>query len=598
MPAPWKRRKIALAAACSVAAALSLAAGCDASRANSDRAVQAQMKTAGGGPEAVESLKTASQNNSASEGIRASAKLMLGQAEIAGAREKIRQIDRREVEIVRLLGEIRSVAGRIETNNQVAAAYKQLAEQAATTGKAEWEKLAAAAQGSGDSGVWVEGEAVKLPTLSAAQASLKGLQDQIGVLQGERGKLQDQQKAAEGKAADLFRQTDRTRGPEAVNLFTQAWQNQKAANDLAAQTTALDAKLARLQEQATLAQVQVKTLEATEAGLRQSGDAVATGAQGLLQRVEAINAESKALVSGPEPAAAMPAVTQPASPDGSTAAAPMAPEVGFGLPRVTLAGKATELAQLSNEVKAARAEVVTLVESAIQHFDEGLKLANGVANAAGPEIGLKEIFHPSTFNLQAANAHLILAALHQDAAGSLMARQSVLAYVQPVLKAAGTAVPEGLADASADKDAQQEREAAEKSYASAMELLEPIESSSGQGVARENSRNAYGAHAAALLGRSLLHRMNPAADSQKKADSDMTEATRLAKENADSAQMPPTLLLSLGMAPKLSMPATAPAATQPEGAAATEPATAPAETPAPAPAPDAAAPDAATPPTQ
>lgn len=582
MRATWKCRS-ALVLAVAQIGWIGLASGCDTAAAKSRREAEQTLKYSSGGAADSQALTTLSQSDAVPAAVKASAKNLLAESEIDAARTKLRDVDLKEVQVIRLLGEIRSIAATVAANNAAAANYRALSTQASGTSKAGWEKLAATVQGSGGESDWVGGEGAKIPALSAAEAHAAQVKGEIDKLQAQLDQMMAERQAAAQKAAGLFRQTDQAKGTQAVTLFTQAWQSQKAATDLGAKASAVQAKLVVLNQQLMLAQQQQKIAQgAVEELKKQAAQAVAS-ADSLNKVADAQVALSKSLVSAAEPAeAAMPA-TAPTTAEGSgevtAAAAP--PAQGFGLPHRSLTAKAADLAALTQSIRTGRQEAITLINSAITHYGEAQNLAGGVIqsmqqagssqNGPNPALtGLQDAFHKSTNTLQIANARLLLASIQQDAAHSLAARQELATYAGDALKAAGVAAPTGLVDPAIAQELQQAREDAEAQYSQVIDSVEPLEGGGGAGVAAQNGRNAYGLHGVALVGRSLLRRSLPTPDAAQKGDADLAAANNLIANHAQDAAFPHSLLVSLGVAPRIEVapttgPATAPTQPAPAG---------------------------------
>lgn len=561
------------------AAALPLAtllAGCERAAEQADRMLDQQFQEARGeGGTDIAKLQQASEAAALTDAGRAYAKQVLAQAELEAARARLRAVDAREVQIARLLGEINTLATRIAANNRAIDAYRQFLDQAAKRSKDALQAAAAGVQGAGDQKAWPAGGQVEgqQPTLAAVTAELERVGGEIAKLEEQQKQLQEQRAAAEQQAAELFRKADTLRGQQAVKVFTEASAQQKAATDLAIQIAAIDAQLQPLGKQQDLAKMQQERLTATAGDFQKLIQQTDANAKQIDELIAARGELTKAMVSGPEPAAPPPrGGAAAAEAEGNDAAAAEA-AAALAPTRTTLAGKAAELGRLVGEAEAARQEAVGHLTSAIANLTKAKDLVTGLQNRARERAGqpapdqsawqsLVESYDPSHVQLQLANAHELLASTYRDAASSLAARQQTGEYVQTVLKAADVPVPQGL-DANLAGAWQEARKQALEHYEQAITAFAELKDRG------ESGARAAAGHVAALHARSLLHLGGPQPDDAA-AKKDLAEAQRAVKES-QGVQFPLTLLVSIGMGPSITEPTTAPT-TQEGGDATTQPA--------------------------
>jgi chromosome segregation ATPase len=582
---------LTLAAAASFAVAGLLLGGCDVARAKADRAAQENVQAAQAkDPADLKALEQAA-NNDVTDATKVYAKTALADAEVDAARSRLHEIDEKEIRIARILGEMTSLAARIEANNAAITGYKQRLNLVQNDIKNGLQTAAASIQGSGNQATWPQGLKVegKLPTLSATEAEVKRIQGEIATLEGQQKDLDQQRQQAENQAAELFRQADRARGREGVQVFTRASQQQKQAADLATQVAATEAKLMPLRQQLALAQRQQELLNKAVGSFQKQLQQTEAGAQQVQKLIDDRTALSQAIVNAKEPAGAAAApATQPAA-EGAEGAG-TASAFQLSLPKAGLAAKAAELNQLTQDVTAARQAVEEQLNNALKHYKEAASIAGQLyrqasENAGKPGSGREawqaqmEAYHPAVIDLQSASAQMLLASVWRDAATALADRQQAAEFVQAALKSAGIQAPQGVGDPAAlGQEVAAAQKNAQEQYDGAIELLSKAEGGGGG----PRAARASVAHVVALYGRSLALR----ASNPQEADKSLQEARNLVKEagggggGSGGAEFPLSVLQPLGLGPKVDVGTTAPAtqgattqpATQPEGAAATQPA--------------------------
>jgi hypothetical protein len=155
-----------------------------------------------------------------------------------------------------------------------------------------------AVQGTADKPVWKPHATAPIPSLAALTTKMNSLNNDIGALQQQRKQLVDDQTAAATKAADLTAQADKAHGKDAVDLYTQADDARKTANDKGAQIDQIDGQLQPMQQQLALAQVEATDLKSAMDAMNKTNSDLSDGWKKMQAQIDAETARAKDLVDG------------------------------------------------------------------------------------------------------------------------------------------------------------------------------------------------------------------------------------------------------------------------------------------------------------
>lgn len=593
MPAPLTRTLVLCFSASCFSVACLLNTGCKRPVEQADASVQKAMASAEAerakgrptDPVVLTAYQKAASEQAASPAVQIRAKIASADAEVRAAHALIQEIERDEIPVTRLIGQIAEIGRKVRANNALAAGYQELANGAGGEVKQALTNAQAAAHGADEKTPWVKGEKSQIPTLTMSE-------NESARLKSEIDKLAAQKKVLEGKRAVLLQdaqksdqQSQRTRGKESLDWLTRAAGARKEADNIAAQIAALDSRLLQLTQDQARAEQQAKQIKTTLDAMQkaiEANDATAAEMNNLIAAEK--SASQKLVSSGSAPSDSS---TQPAD---ATAGS-------------TMAEKAAELNTLNEKISVNRANGLAHLEKALGLY----RAAEGLAAKLSVDTQKLISEHPEDPSqsawkreLEANNASYIrlreastlqtMGALQRSAALGLATRLQMLKDVEAALKEAGIGMPDKLGDPAAEGDLESANKAAEEKYAEADQLLTDL----SQAPNVEVQKLASVAMAASKLGHAQALRQQPG--KEKDAQELMDEGRSLLKgETGRSipADVPATLLDAYGIRPAAPAAATTePAA--PSGAPATPETPA---TPAPATPPGGAAAPPTPPPT-
>lgn len=233
-----------------------------------------------------------------------------GYKEIAAADQSFAKIAESQVAIQRLVGRINALTRQIAANNQAIAGLNKLNPTKALEVQA---KALAAAKSGATAWFPSDNDVAAVPSLAMAQKKVADVQQEISAKQSARGDLEKQRGTASTQAQQLFQQADGLNGQQGLDVYTQACAQRKSAADLTAQMEDIDAKLALLQKDLSLAQARQKQAESAVARIEELTKATNDGWAATQKQIESYTAMSTALLNGSG------AATQPSGPPASVA---------------------------------------------------------------------------------------------------------------------------------------------------------------------------------------------------------------------------------------------------------------------------------------
>ncbi len=469
-------------------------AGCGGGAGKADQQVaqyvQEAMPHLSGTPDDLKTaealLASAAGVTDASPSVRINAKVLHGQSELQLAESIMPRIDADSAQINRLAWDVTAMAGQIQAHNQLAAA---LAMYDPAKVKDAIKSQIVDAVGAEDKPLWIKGDGISLPSLSAVSSSVTALQDQVGKLQDVIKSLGDQRTQTQAQGDQLTQQADLAKGNQAVSLYKQAVEARKGADALSLQIDANNIALTRAQQDLAVAQSQQDVLKQTISSLGNRSDALDADWADLQKQIAAQREQAKDIL-GDE--------TEPA-PDTDSTGGP------------TIASKANTMAALNQKNRANRADALSLLSSASQSFAEAATAADQLQLDLGQKLGapgaaqrpdaiawkgMMSTLSPAHYELLQADVEMHRAALFAGQAADAATLEQLAASLKPIADAAGLTLPPSLQDADNKiaEDLKNGREEADLAYKQADDLLSKIIEA---GVVPDETRKA--AHIARIF---------------------------------------------------------------------------------------------------
>jgi hypothetical protein len=518
---------------------------------------QARQAAVTGTPaETLQLLSTAASTEGASDGMIAVAKGAQAQNELEQANRIILDIERKEMELRRVVFEITQLAVQIRASGSAADGYRQFDPKAAREKIAE--KIAEAQGGPGKPTWFTHGNST-IPTLSAIKQDVSRLEGEITQLQEQIKNVTSQRDAFMDDAEKASAQAEQLKGREAVDVFKKSSDLRKQAGEKSIELDKLTSQLARLERDLSIAKGQESILNEVVAGLQAQSSQLEAG----WKQVDTHIARQKQL-------AAEILGTASATSDPTASADPKSKPI---------ADKAVELDQLVKELETLRGEALPLLDSAIKHFSDAYEKATAYSsmlqglltdpkNENRPERvaweGSKNAIAPFQYRFQQAGAQRVLGTLHASHATSLANRISLRDMANEGFKLAGLTVPPSINDPSLQEKLQKALGLADEAYKESDELLTNIV----DGQAAESLRaNARLSRAITLYDWSVVERM-------VKKDESANAHVTAAKADRDFAAefgLPiPAMPVELGPPPKKELPQPTPEVTAETPAASPE----------------------------
>ena len=528
---PDRKFPLVLAVAC-----LSLAGpqvGCDRDEGDAsvrqltDEAAQSTETAVKSAPTVPAALEKAVGVQNASPTVKIDALAQLAEAKIERAVGLFNDIDRSEVEVLRLIAEVNRLGARIQSNNTLVAGLSALNPQK-TTQAIEGHR--GALQG-GEKEVWVEHDSGSIPALKAVEARITELQGQIGKLEQQSKDLAKQRTQLIGEAEKLERQSEEARGRQSVELYNKSSEARKRAADLGVQVEVLGSKLTPLRQDLQRAQENQKILAKAAESFGQQLKSTEANWAAIQKQMADVQALSKQIL-GPDPKepAAPPPPPQAQPEDAGDDAAEDAPAKqpkpaakpppGGLVNATTIVGKMRFLQSYLGQIQQQRAEAEKLLSEALGHYQAAgstaqqlnSQLQQKVSAAQGrnmPERGawqsLMELNNDARFKVKQSAIQLLLAGLHRNRAAELTLRHNMLQTLHPILKQAQLALPAEVNEQGLDAQANEARTASTKLYDEANEVLTGVvEGPKGNESMTEAARQAQVLRLVGMYGRSQL----------------------------------------------------------------------------------------------
>lgn len=450
MRAPWKRAAVFSVAALSLSF-LPILNGCKTDVEKQDEAVSADMQKAtdqlrsddkDAAENAKQTLQKSASNTGASKESQIEANSLIAQAEADAADAILRDIEQQEVQVTALAAQLDQLAGEVEVNNISIAAYKALEPKAGQEAIAD---VMAAAQKGGDNGLWAVGKAA-VPSLADVKQRQEKLQQQIKELTQQKEELSAKRSEALKSADQFDGQVHSTTGKDSVGFYIQASNQRKEAADDETRINQLDAKLAPLQEDLAVAQLQEKMINAVVASFQQQSEQLQANWQIVQKQIDATKSFSESRLNG-EAGAAAP-TTEPSE----------------AAPKVTVPSSMKEAAaDLDNAVKAIeanRAKALENLNDALHHYEKAATIAEQLSRELSTQLTaqgatklpernawqvLIALNQPAGFNLHRAGVLVGLAHLYGDQYSELSQRNRVAQTLSSALKGAALELPPAVA---------------------------------------------------------------------------------------------------------------------------------------------------------
>lgn len=422
----------------------------------------------------------------ASPAAQAQANMSAGDVEIMAADADLRKIEDQQVQLAGLIGRLDSFAAHVQANNLQAAG---LAAREPKGTLAAMDKTTNAAT-AGENGVWIAGQSSAIPALQPTEKRMADLQAQVAAVDAKVQQLNAQRLAALHKAEDLNKQSEQAKLKQSADLFAQASDQRRIADDLAAREQDLGLQKNALNRELDLAKEEQKPLEAAIKKFGLETQRVNDAWKSTQQRIEAIRAASRAILEGgPEAGAAE-------APTGGGAAPATRPSALPVFAQVTSVNDAAKhIAQVNAALQKLRASALGHLNKAEDYYAAASRFNAQVTSelsrvARSPDARqspqhvawdwILQLHTPSGPDLSRAMAEERKALLYSDQAyftGNLLTSAKVL---DDALKGAQLTTPATLS--AADLDAQQTaaRNSADAAFQAAENYLKaPIDNRSG-----------------------------------------------------------------------------------------------------------------------
>jgi chromosome segregation ATPase len=473
MQTPVRRTASAVIASAIVGIGL-MGGGCDAlegETARADRRAEQAIETSfterqiGGqaGRQAAHSaLQQAAQQQEASPATRAHAKSLLAMSEAESAHHMLREVDRAEVEVVRLAWEIGRLGSQIALSNRLVEGYR-LHEPAAL--REDIAQKVAAARGGPDQLVWIEHDQAQIPTLAAVRQEISRLEGELAQQQQQIEELTQQRTQVVEQAEQVSERLQQLEGRESVEAFAQGSELRKQATDLLTQIETVEAAVVPLERDLAIAQDQQRVLQRLIEELQVEGQRVEEGWAAIQAQIEVQQAIARTVLEGGER-------PMPSGSDESP---------GLDMTE-SITQKAQRLQELSDRLEQERSEVQNRLETAIRELDEAYRAAEELRRdlqlREGPQRDawrpVELVHNPMLYRLRQAYAEQALAALHAGRVSSLQARVDLVERLGPVLEESGLALPPALRNGQLRQRLQELRAQANEAYEQTDTRLEDV----------------------------------------------------------------------------------------------------------------------------
>jgi hypothetical protein len=529
--------------------------GCDENL--SDRQVRnaiaesIQLRGIGGAEnekKAKESLEAAARSTDASAASRAQSKALLAQVHLDAAREIIRQIDQKELELARTGFEVGQLATQLDSGAILLTDYRQYDPAPL---RAKLTEMISAAQGAPDKPTW-DYQGKTMPTIAATRQRISELETQLATLQSQARSMEEQRNGLLTEAESAAQSSESLKGQKSVEEFRRASELRRKAADLFTQIDSTNAQMVPVQRDLAVAQGQHSALEQAVGALEAQIAQLDQSWQGIQQQMNS-QVELARRITGSEGA----------SGDAGS----------------SIAGKATEISRIAGEIKTLRQDAQSNLDDAVKLFGDANQAADELrrelrakdsdpANASRPERkawqSLMAVLHPQHYRVRQGAAQRMLAGLFASEAMSLFGRINLQQSAGAAIERAGATVPAELRPGGLAQEMSNALKLADEAYKTASETLSGVTEGDSPPEAK---KAATVEHMFALYGWSQT---NGLTNDKAAADEHLREAL-LKRDQAieQQVQLP-------ALPPELAPP---PPSTQPA-----EPTTAPSETPAEAPA--------------
>jgi hypothetical protein len=552
------RSAICFSATRAAAAALALAVlvgGCERESEKSDADVQQKVAQAdlamayhpsasadavAQANKAVEASKLAANEAGASDVGKAQAQTELAMAELNLARITLGQVDAERSALGNTLTRMDTLSTLINGIGQGVA--DDLKFQPTVAQQTVSDQITAV-QGAADKPVWQPHGTAPIPSLAAINAKITSLSNDIDNLKAQRKQLADEQAAAASKAADLTDQGDKAKGQAAVDLYTQAADSRKTANDKGAQIELIDGQLLPMQQQLTLAQKEATDLNAVVAAMQKTNSDMSGAWDKTQAAIDAQKARARDLV------------------DGSGGAGSRQPK--------DLKGLRTSAVDHLGKAKTALTSAVRLAEAIQKTYrDQKQSMPDAIqANSKnGAWTNMIDLYNPGRLNLSLANVEGSLADLYQGAASDAADQAKTVDQLTKALGTAQLPVPDALTSMNFGKEQKDNAALAELAFKAAEVALG---NASMMGSTELTRADAVAAQAAKVLEMYDHGQFELAQGDQATGETLIADAKKqLAAYQQSNGEMPEVLPAAL----MPQQPGTAPGG---ESAPATSPATQP-----------------------
>jgi hypothetical protein len=207
-----------------------------------------------------------------SPGSKAYAHRLVAQAKVEAAQALMRNVDSKEVQIARLVGDINELNAEVQANNLLVAGLRQQASTAAGARTKVLDKHQQEIKAGAAKGAWKPGTGDKsapVPSLNAVNERIANLQRQIAGLEAKQSQLKKQRADFARNADRASRASERAKGRDSVKMYTEGAGLRKQASMTATQIDALETQLVPLRQDLALANQQKKQLAAALAVFEQ-----------------------------------------------------------------------------------------------------------------------------------------------------------------------------------------------------------------------------------------------------------------------------------------------------------------------------------------
>lgn len=444
--------------------------GCDNQQNQADKQVQQELAQArllllsakpGDADQAYQKLQEAAANAAASDDVRAAAKAALAQAELDMAQSFMRQLERAEMDLARVVWEISQLAEQIRTCGSIVSGYLKYDPQPARQNVAD---RIAQVQGGPGKPEWIRHDNAVIPTLSAVRQEISRLEGQIASTQEQIRTLSEQRSRLLEQAEQAAAQAERLKGDQALEVFKRSSDLRRQAGDLAVEIDKLQSQARRLQNDLAIAQGQQAVLNEVIEQLEHQAATQQTAWKHVDQQIAAQRALAWQILGAGE----------------STGGASGPAASG------TIVQKSAEMSRLAGQVQQLRSQALLNASNAARLFEEAYRAADQFRismerqisdprNIGRPEADawkrMVASLNPAQFRLQQAAAQRAVGDLHASAAASLGRRIALRQLLKLALAELNLPMPAEIADDTLDQARTQALEQAGSAYRDSDELL-------------------------------------------------------------------------------------------------------------------------------